>query len=135
MARHRPPSKRSKYYMPKQTYYTVIHHCTRYPLWIAELAADPDANRAIDYSKTRVQSSNEYDPTSELAMQRAEIRHKKEQMEEVALAVAGDLSSWLLLGVGHDLPYYALKQKGIPCSRDSYSLIRRKFYFEMSKII
>ena len=135
MSKHRTLSKKNKYYIPKETFLTVIHYCKQYPMWETELGINIDQNKAIRYDVDRVQTSNQYDPTAEPAIKRAELARKKEMVDEVAQLVAGAMYKWLILGVCYDMPYYVLQQKGIPCGKDMYYDRRRKFYYEMSKRI
>ena len=135
MADYRLPSKKSKYYLPKETFLTVVHYCKQYPEWEAELKAIEDPRKAIAYDQDRVQTSNDSDSTSSFAMRRMEISKKKDMVDRVAQSVSGNLWRWLILGVCHDNPYYYLAQQGIPCGKDVYYLLRRKFYFEMAQKI
>ena len=135
MTDHRILSQKNKYYVPKETFLTVVHYCKQYPSWEAELKAMTDTSRAITYDHDRVQSSGNSDPTARLAMRRAEISRKIDMIDETAKEVSGTLWKWLILGVCYDNPYYYLHQHGIPCGKDLYYNLRRKFYYEMSKRI
>ena len=73
MTQYRTPKKTSKYYVPEQVYKATVYHCRQYPLWVSELAVEPDTSKAIDYSTDRVQTSSQYDATSEIAMHRQMI--------------------------------------------------------------
>lgn len=135
MTAQRIPAKDNKYYVEKETFLTVLHFCRQYPLWISELAAIPVPINGISYDNESVQSSSDYDSTSELAMKRAAISRKKDVVDKCARKTAGDLAKWLIMGVGHGLTYYQLHERGIPCSRNTYYSIRHRFYYEMSKLI
>ena len=135
MTQYRLPRKSSKYYIPGEEFLTVVHFCRQYPLWVAELAASADPMSGINYSGDRVQTSNQSDPTSDLAMRRNAIQQKKDIVDAVAAETAGDLAKWLVLGVGHGLTYYQLREAGIPCGKEIYYALRRKFYFDLSKRI
>lgn len=113
----------------------VIHYCKQYPMWEQELSITLDQSRAIRYDRDRVQSSNNYDPTSEPAIKRADIARKKEVVDNTAKSIAGVMYKWLILGVCYDMPYYVLKQKGIPCGKNMYYDKRRQFYYAMSQIL
>lgn len=133
MAKHRTLSTKNKYYLPKETFLTVVHYCKQYPIWEAEYKALLDQNRATEYDRDRVQTTNDYDATAEPAIKRAMLSKKMEGVTQTAKDVAGDLLwKWLVLGVSYDMPYYALQLKGIPCGKDVYYDRRRKFYFMMS---
>ena len=133
MSEHRVLSTKNKYYLPKETFLMVIHYCKQYPTWESELEALNGTNMGIAYDKVRVQTSNSYDSTAEIAVRRAEISRKKEVIDKTAQEVAGDLWHWLILGVCHDHPYYYLQHAGIPCGKDLYYKLRRIFYYEMAK--
>lgn len=135
MTAQRTPTKNSRYYVDKETFLTVLHYCKQYPLWLAELDAIPVPLNGISYDKDSVQSSSDYDSTSDLAMRRAAISRKKDVMDKCAKRTAGDLSEWLIMGVGHGLTYFQLVERGMPCGRTLYYDIRRRFYYEMSKLI
>lgn len=133
MPKHRILSEKSKYYLPKETFLTVVHYCKQYPLWDEELSAMTDTSKAITYDQDRVQVSPDSDPTSELAIRRAGISKKKDMVDDTAKRVAGRIWKWLLLGVCYDYPYYYLAEHGIPCGKDLYYKLRRRFYYEISK--
>ena len=133
MTQHRILSIKNQYYIPKEEFLTVLHYCRQYPLWVAELKADPDSSRAITYDKDRVQTSNVFDPTEAIGMRRAEIAAKKRGLEEVAREVGGALYDWIILGVCYGMTYYQLQERGIPCGKDMYYDRRRKFYYEIAR--
>lgn len=133
MSKHRILSEKSKYYLPKETFLMVVHYCKQYPLWDDELSALTDTSKAIAYDTDRVQVSPDSDPTSELAIRRAGISQKKDMVDNTAKRVAGRMWKWLLLGVCYDYPYYYLAEHGIPCGKDLYYKLRRRFYYEIAK--
>lgn len=135
MTQYRIPKKTSKYYVPAEVYKTTVHFCRQYPLWKAELEIEPDDRKGQDYSGEHVQTSNQSDPTPELAMRRHMIRQKKELVEDLAHDIAGDDDKWLIMGVGYGFTHYQLADKGMLCTRDDYYNMRRKFYYELSKRI
>lgn len=134
MSQYRIPSEKSPYYVPKEVYLTVVHYCLQYPLWKAELETT-DGIQAIRYDKERVQTSPSADAVHNTAARRLELEKKKETLEEVARRVAHDMDKWLILGVCYGMTYWQLQYRGIPCGKDLYYSIRKKFYFEMSKEI
>lgn len=136
MSKHRPLKPSNKYFLPKETFLTVVHYCKQYPLWVDELRKTADTGRAIRYDQDRVQTSGDYDPTSEIAIRRVELTKKKEMVDTAALLVAGkSMASWLINGVCHDRTYTALRAEGIPCGKNYYYALRRRFYYEMAKRI
>lgn len=134
MPRNRTPAKNSKYYVEKELYLTVMHYCRMYPGWCAELAIEPDTSKAITYDKSRAGNSIS-DPVSTIAMHRATIAKKKEDVEKVAAEVADRYAKWIILSVCYGKSYMELENMGMLCARDSFYVMRRRFYYAMSKKI
>lgn len=135
MAKYRTPGERSKYYIPKEDYLTAVHYSLRYPLWIEEAKALSDTSGAIRYDKDRVQTSPTFDSTFEAAVRLSELTDKIKLVNDTIDKVSDGLSYWLRLGVCHGLDFNQLKGKQMPCERDKYYLIRRRYYYELSKKI
>ena len=137
MGKYRPPSDKSKYHVPKEDYLTAIHYSLRYPLWKEEVESRADTSKAITYDKDNVQSSSGYDSTFEAAVKIVESdkQHKMQIVDDTIQRVAGGLDYWLRLGVCYGLTFDQLKGKGLPCERDAYYLMRRKYIFELVKRI
>ena len=135
MTRHRAPSKKSKYYLPKESFLTAVHYCKQYPLWAAEIETLAGTVKGISYDKPRVQASSDYDPTEEAAIRLSDVSKKKDLLDKIAVEIGGNLAEWIVYGVCYDVPYYKLQMKGIPCGKDLYYLLRRRFYYEVSKRI
>ena len=137
MGNYRPPSDKSKYHVPKEDYLTAIHYSLRYPLWKEEVESMADTSKAITYDKDKVQSSSGYDSTFEAAVKIVESdkQHKMQIVDDTIQRVAGGLDYWLRLGVCYGLTFDQLKGKGLPCERDAYYLMRRKYIFELVKRI
>ncbi len=131
MGKYRAPSEKSKYYLPKEDYLTAIHYSLRYPLWKEEVETMADTSKAIAYDKDKVQSSSDYDSTFEAAVKIVESnkQHKMQIVDDTIQKVAGGLDYWLRLGVCYGLTFDQIKGKGLPCERDAYYLMRRKYYY------
>ena len=135
MGQHWIPSKKSRYYVPRETFLTVMHYCRQYPLWMAELNTGASTVRAIRYDMDKVQASGNSDPTFAAAVRRAAIERKKTQIDETAKEVADGMADWLIQGVCYGRTYYQLREKGIPCGKNMYYKWRRKFYYMMAQKI
>lgn len=133
MGKYKAPSEKSKYYIPKEDYLTAIHYSLRYPLWKEEVEAMADTSKAITYDKDKVQSSSDYDNTFEAAVKIAKSnkQHKMQLVDDTITLVANGMDYWLRLGVCYGLTFDQLKGKGMPCERDCYYLMRRRYYFEL----
>ena len=137
MSKYRPPSRRNKYYIPKEDYLTAIHYSLRYPLWKQELDSFANTAKAIVYDKDRVQSSGDYDSTYEATVKITEgdIAKKVHLIDNTITWTAKGLDDFLRLGVCYGLTFNQLKNKGMPCERDLYYEMRRHYYYELSKQI
>ncbi len=137
MSKYRLPSENSKYYIPKEDYLTAIHYSLRYPLLKEEVESMADTSKAITYDKDKVQSTSDYDSTMEAAIKimESDKQHKMQIIDDTINKVANGLDYWLRLGVCYGLTFDQLKGRGIPCERDCYYLMRRKYYFELVKRI
>ncbi len=132
--RYSTPSKKSKYYIPREDYLTAIHYALRYPLWMQELNDMANTARAITYDKDRVQSSGGYDSTYEAAVRISEsdIHKKTKLIDDIITLVSNGMDDWIRMGVCYGLTFDQLKGKGMPCERDMYYEMRRHFYYELS---
>ena len=137
MGKYRIPSENSKYYIPKEDFLTAVHYSLRYPLWKEEVEAMADTSKAITYDGDKVQTSGDFDSTFEAALKIAESdkQHKMTIIDETIRKVAPDLEYYLRLGVCYGLTFNQLKGKKMPCEKDTYYLIRRRYYYELVKRI
>ena len=137
MGKYRTLSESNQYYLPKHTYLTCIHYALQYRDWKAELDANRDTRGAIRYDKDKVQTSNDYDSTSETAMRMVEIEKKCRIIDECIHTAcdASNLDSFVRLGVCYGFTVYQLLDKGMPCGKNMYYSIRQRFYYELSKKI
>ena len=137
MSKYRPPSKKNRYYIPKEDYLTAIHYSLRYPIWKQEIDSIADTAKAIRYDKDKIQSSGDYDSTFEAAVKLSEsdIAKKVNLIDDTISEVSKGMDNWLRLGVCYGLTFDQLKIKGMPCERDMYYQMRRHYYYELSKKI
>lgn len=130
----RTPTQKNEYWIPKQAFLTAVHYCLQYPEWKAEkrrilMEAEPRSAAPDDRGR-------DPDPTMRAAVRLAEVTRKIDIVEQTAKDASPDLYKWLLKGVTRDLSYNLLRTKyGIPCGRDEYSKVRRRFYYMINKKI
>lgn len=143
--KHWLPTKNSKYFMPKEEFLTALHYALRYASLRDQydnLCAD--TSKGIRYDLDKVQISPTGDEVEKLAIRRAELKNKIDKIEK-AIELAEDneiLREYLKKGVCFGLTYKQLQHiedvngnKGIPCGKDLYYEHRRRFYWELSKMI
>lgn len=137
MGKYRTMTESNKYYLPKHTYLACIHYALQYRDWKAQLDAERDARGAIRYDKDHVQTSGDYDSTSETAMRMVEISDKCALIDK-CINIACDspsLVKYLRLAVCYGQTFYQLQDIGIPCSKNYMTKLRQRFYYELSKKI
>ena len=137
MGKYRTLSESNQYYLPKHTYLTCIHYALQYRDWKAYLEAERDTRGAIRYDKDRIQTTNDYDSTSETAMRMVEITEKVSKVDKCIESSCEDevMEKWLRLGVCYGFTIYQLNEMGMPCGKNLYYNLRQKFYYELSKKI
>lgn len=135
MSKYRIPSEKSEYYLPKQEYLTAIHYALRYPLLLDELNSARDTSTAIRYDKDKVQTSPSDDMIVNAALRASELSAKVQLIEDCITISADGMDRYLKLGVCYSLTFSQLKTKGMPCERNKYYQIRRRFYYELSRRI
>lgn len=123
--------------MTKSEYLSAYYFALRYEEWKSEYESLADTSKAITYSDMPKGSLNVSSPTERAAIRRAELLHKIELIEQTALEASGDLYQYLIKAVtNEDVYYHHLKTiMDIPCGKDLYYEIRRRFYYLLSKKI
>ena len=131
------PKESGKYWLPKQCFLTVYHHCLQYPEWKVEigiLRASLGAG-GVNYDGMP-HGTGISDPTSSAAMRLADLDMKMQQVKDTVYEVAPEIYQWLLKGVTEDRPFWYLHDMmRMPCEKDMYYDRRRKFYYLMAKKI
>lgn len=137
MGKYRTPGEKSKYYIPKEDYLAAVHYSLRYPIWKEEVDSMADTSKAITYDKERVQTSGSFDSTYEAALRITDCyaMSRIRLIDELIGISAKGMDYYLRLGVCYGLTFQQLKGKGMPCERKTYYLMRRHFYYELSKRI
>ena len=133
--RYRPPGKKSRYWVPPEEFKLAVQWSKCYLIWVKELESMPDPSRGIAYDTEKVQTSNEYDSTAELAIRRDELARKVRLIKDLAKMVTSDLYPWLLKGVTEDYTADQLIAQGMPCGRNLYLRKRQQFYYHLAKRI
>ena len=90
MGKYRTPSESNQYYLPKHTYLACVHYALQYRDLKAILDSERDSRGAIRYDKDRVQTTHDYDSTSEIAMRMVEIQKKVDLIDSIIAEVCED---------------------------------------------
>lgn len=133
--KYRALSEKNKYFLPKEDFLTAVHYSLRYPLWVEELRTAADTVGAIRYDRDKVQTSITGSSTEDAAIRMAEISRKVDLVDSIIEQVANGMDNWLRMGVCFGLTFDQLKGKEMPCERDKYYLMRKKYFYELAKHI
>ena len=134
--KYRTPTTSNKYYLPKHTYLMCIHYALQYRDWVALLGAERDTRGAIRYDKDRVQTSGDYDSTSETAIRMLELQSKVDKVDKIINQVADEgMQKYLRFSVCYGFTIYQLQDMGMPCGKNYLTKVRQQFYWELSKTI
>lgn len=134
MGKYRPPSKNSRWYLPTDDYLTAVHYALRYPRLLVSLPS-ADSSKGIRYDKDKVQSSNQFDATSILAIKRSEIKDKLELIDWCIHQVANGQDDILRKNVCYGIPYWQLAQAGYLGSAYEFGQMRQHFYYTLIQYI
>lgn len=137
MSRGRKPSQRSPYYLPGNAYMLAQEYALNYDMWSAELRSLCNQSKAIDYSKDRVQSSGDYDPTEAAAIDIAELQSKLDKIDRTIKEVSEGMDDFIRLAVCYDYTYRQLTMGRLrmPLNKNDFGRIKHHFYFELYKKI
>lgn len=127
-------SKKNKYWIDRNRYYELKYFCLQYPNWKRAYASIIDAIAKSAYdepSKTNLIS----DPTSKNAINKVYFAECMQLVEKAIMATDESLYYYLLIGVTEGRSYSYLRTvMNIPCSRDNYYELYRRFFWELDKL-
>lgn len=137
MSRGRKPSIKSPYYLPGKAYSLAMEYANNYDMWMAELRSLRNQNKAIDYSKDRVQATGDYDPTETAAIDIAELQSKLDKIDDTIREVSEGMDDFIRLAVCYDYTYRQLTMGRLkmPLNKNDFGRIKHHFYFELYKKI
>ena len=134
MSHNRAPKPGSKWYLPYDTYKLVVSYCYAYQDMKDKLR-DLDGQHSHEQDGMP-RGTDMGDPTSREAMKRAELQEKIDIIEYAVIDTDPLLCDWLLEGVTKRGTYYDdLVAKGLPCSKNFYSELRRQVYWRVAERI
>lgn len=126
-------SRKNPFWLDRHRYYELKHFCLQYPLWKKELSIlDGFGCRSKSIIRTRFDSDIS-DPTFEKAEARLYFSNRIEIVESAAFDADPVLSDYILRAVVGGYGYESLRTKyDIPCSRDCYYDLYRRFFWLLS---
>lgn len=127
-------SEKNKYWIEKHRYYELKHFCLQYPLWKKAYAAlDGLSGRPVDLAMFAANNSCG-DPTARCAMAKMFYSDRTEMLNRIAGNVDPELASYILKAVTEGISFDHLKARlEIPCCKDTYYDLYRRFFWLLNK--
>lgn len=128
-------SKKNPYWIERHRYYELKHFCLQYRIWKkAYDSLDGMSKHKPDsfiFANTNVKS----DPTAQCVIAKEFYRKRMEMIEQSAIAADPYLATYILEGVteGHSYEYLSTV-KDIPCCKDTYYDVYRRFFWHLSRV-
>ncbi len=128
-------SEKNPFWISRHRYYELKHFCLQYPVWKkAHDALLGLSGRPQDLDIFVKSGQLRGDPTARCAESRLFFAERMAMVEQAAIKTDPDLYPYILRGVTEGMTYYAQKvQYGIPCCRDVYYDLYRRFFWLLSK--
>ena len=126
-------SKRNPFWLDRHRYYELKHFCLQYPLWKKELSIlDGFGSKSRSIIGTRLLTDIS-DPTFEKAEARLYFSNRIAMVEQAAFDADPVLMEYILRAVVGGYGYESLRTKyDIPCSKDTYYDLYRRFFWLLS---
>ena len=125
-------SEKNKYWIERHRYYELKHFCLQYPIWRrARASIDGMAKRPMEVV---IFSGTVGSPTERAAAAREFYTERMQMVEDCTDETDSDLASYILKAVTEGLSYEHLCTRiGIPCCRDTYYEMYRRFFWLLNK--
>lgn len=126
-------SKRNPFWLDRHRYYELKHFCLQYPFWKKELSIlDGFWSKSKSIIGTRLLADIS-DPTFEKAEARLYFSNRIAMVEQAAFDADPGLMEYILRAVVGGYGYESLRTKyDIPCSKDIYYDLYRRFFWLLS---
>lgn len=126
-------SKRNPFWLDRHRYYELKHFCLQYPLWKKELSIlDGFGSKFRSIIGMRLLTDIS-DPTFEKAEARLYFSNRIAMVEQAAFDADPGLMEYILRAVVGGYGYESLRTKyDIPCSKDTYYDLYRRFFWLLS---
>ena len=126
-----------EYTLSKSEFLSAKYYALRYKEWRTEWETMTDTVRAVTYDSDIVQGGGTGNPTEQLAIRRAELTHKIRIIEDTAKETDPTMSKYILLYVTEeDMTFGKLKRiSGIPCEKNLFYRLRRRYYYLLARKI
>lgn len=121
------------WYIPKHRYLELKHFCFQYPEWRKE-RLEIESRISGGFAGERIICAERSSPVERHQEQASQYEIKMHLVEKAAMEAGDDLWPWLLKGVTKECGYeYLHMTEGIPCCKDVYYRMYRKFFWILSR--
>ena len=129
-------TEKSPWWISRQRYYELKHFCLQYPEWKKQIRYLDGLQSQAPYSQIPKTATNDIsDPVAKVAILRSGLTRKIDIVEEAARQAGEDLSVYILESITEGLSYSVLLAKRrIPCNKNEYYDIYRKFFWILDKL-
>ena len=127
-------SKRNPYWLEKHRRYELMHFCMQYPIWKKAYKSIDGLMRNERYLQVE-KDSGHGDPTAKCVEAKQFYEERMNMVEDAAKKTDPNLWTYILKGVTENLSYDKMSaSETLPCSRDTYYELYRKFFWILNKI-
>lgn len=128
-------SEKNKYYIDRHRYYELKHFCLQYPLWRKNYNTIDGYSTNVALGNTRIAKTNTVvDPVYRLAEAKLYFYERMKMVERTAEEADPFLANYILMAVTEGRSYVNLKARfNMPCSKDNYYEVYRRFFWLLSK--
>ena len=125
-------SEKNPYWIEKHRYYELKHFCLQYPIWKKMYSAlnGFQSKSAITIATVKTLSN----PTAKIGTVKAFYSERIDMIVRTAKMTDTELADYLIVGVTEGCSYDILKARlDIPCCKDVYYELYRKFFWLLDK--
>lgn len=125
-------SKKNPYYISKHRYYELKHFCLQYPEWEHEYKMHIPLKAYLLDDTPR--GSEVSDPTGKAGLRLSELASKMNLVKTTCDVSCGVLAGYIFEAVTKGTSFRAFETRGIPCGKDMYYAVYRKFFYDLSAV-
>lgn len=127
-------SKKNKYWIDRHRHYELKHFCLQYPIWKKAYAGLDGLSKKPAELTAWAKTNTASDPTAKCAEAKLYYKELMDMVERAAKEADPELCNYILKAVTEGLSYDHLKTRlGIPCCKDVYYRLYRRFFWLLSK--
>ena len=127
-------SKKNKYWINKHRYYELKHFVLQYPIW-KEYVDNFDGLHTSSKIVVSRDRHEEARPVEEDSLRRIFYSERVAMLTRASQMTDSVIGSYILRGILDGLSYDKLRARyKVPCSRDKYYELYRKFFWLLSDI-